>query len=425
MNRRFGSLAALAGVLIAVACSESANTPTDLPSFAKAVGTGCSFSDMNWSIVHYFSSNTQQKTVKSLQSDMSGYWAANDVVSTRNVGYDILREIATAADSGWVKLVSAGSNLTNQVTACMFFSAAELPADWPHDYSTELSAGASGAFGVRGGPSDATTAVLARGTPPMSGIGTQDGATWPQSLSPVPAPSRVLFYGRPAAELGAYEWKAIPANATFDPSLIVGLCDPGESYMVYESGGDILPYADAYFLPGPCTFSTSSLSPWQRALALAKRAVSHLLPSALQASPPNPGGLGGLGNGFSIFSATYVTATATFTQQPHDATVLPSDTCPTEPIFDPYNIGPIAFRVTSNGLGVGAATVSLIAINNNGTPAMLCGNTSGVTDRDGYLMLDRIGQTKTGGYVIVATTGVSGRHVGSNSSTSDHINIRP
>ena len=137
----------------------------------------------------------------------------------------------------------------------------------------------------------------------MSGIAPQDSsptATWMASLSHVVTPSRVLFYGQPATDPYSYEWKAIPANATFDPALVIGLCDPGDTYMVYESNGSILAYTDAYFLSGKCPTTMGSLSVWQRPFAFATREAPHILPSRLEATTTLDlltTGLGGGGTG--------------------------------------------------------------------------------------------------------------------------------
>ena len=416
------SVAALVG-----ACSEPAHVPTQarVAAAVQSASTSCSFNSMNPSISQFFTSSAQQKTVKGLQSTMQNAWSVNDTAATRNAGYDMFSQIAAAVSGGAVGSVSAGSTLTNQVTACMFWSTSQLPADFPHDYTTELTPSAQGAIAVRGGSLDDTVAVLARGTSPISGLDAQDGYTWTESLSGVVPPSRVLFYGEPGTIPNSYDWKAIPANATFSPRLVVGLCDPGGAYMIYESDGNILPYVTAPFLDGSCpTTASSSTTLWQRAFAMGRHmAAAVLLPPSAHAAMALSG-LGGTSGGFSTFSTYNVgTVTIGYTVQPHDADVLPS-VCPAT-VPDSANVGPVTFQVTKNGIAVGGTAITLTQINNNGTPAALCGNTSGVTDANGYLTLNGIGLTKTGAYQLVASGMVPGRTVNSTGGMSTRFNIRP
>jgi hypothetical protein len=426
MNVRQLSLSTLAFVVVAAGCSEPAPVPTEAPLLSVSGGTACSFDAMPSVAVKFFTDAAQLTTVKHAWQGMRAAWAEADSAPTRDFGYDMLAEIASAVESGEVGVVSAGSDLTNLVSACMLFTAEQLPADFPHDYTTELTPSAAGAFAVRGGSADAADAVLARGALPISGLGPQTTSSWTESLEGVVPTSRALFYGRPVDDVYSYEWKAIPANAAFEPAVIVGLCDPGNTYLVYEAGSSILAYADAYFLSGPCPTNMGSLSGWQRALALVERVGSHLLPSRLEAAPVSPGGLGGLGKGFSVFTTYEVTTvTPAFLAQPGDAKVLPGKKCPTTPIGHPYNIGPVQFAVTTDGIPVAGVLVSITAINNNGTPAELCGNTTGVTDADGIVTLDGIGVTKTGGYLLVAKGKVAGRDIGSVPTRSERFHIRP
>ena len=430
MNRSLNILTALVlGALVASCGEQQQQMPTAAtPSFARTnSGPTCSFNAMNSDIAKFFTSSTEAKLVKALQSTMQDAWSASDTAGARDAGYDIFAQIAEVVASASVGDVSSGSDLTNQVTACMFWDSSQLPADFPHDYTTELTPSAAGAFDVRGGPNDSTGPILARTL--VSGIDPIPGYSWADEIAAggsVPAPHRVLFYGEPAAVPGAYEWKPIPANATFSPGLIVGLCDPGDQYMVYSSEGTILPYYPATFIPGTCATASAPTNVWQKSLALGKRLVSKLLPSPLDAASLSLPGSGGVSKSYSTFSNFDVgTVTVSYSVQPHDATVLPSDVCPSGTIGDPYNIGPVTFQVTKDGIPVGGVDIALTQVNNNGTPATLCGNTHGVTDDNGYLTLDGLGLTKTGGYELVASGNVPGRNINSSGGTSDKFNIRP
>ena len=98
MNARFRHAIPVAAVLIAGGCSEPAQSPTEARalSLGTTVGPSCSFNSMNSSISKFFSNSTQQKAVKDLQGLMSQAWSVNDTTTTRDYGYDIFREIATA-----------------------------------------------------------------------------------------------------------------------------------------------------------------------------------------------------------------------------------------------------------------------------------------------------------------------------------------
>lgn len=432
MNRPLKLLTALAVGALAASCGEThQQVPTAAtPSFAQStLGSTCSFSAMNSDIAKFFSSSTQQKLVKGLQSTMQTYWSANNVSATQNAGYDIFAQIAAAVDSGNVGTVSSGSNLVNEVTACMFFDSSQLPADFPHDYTTALTPSAEGGFAVRGGASDPSDPVLARTG--VSGIAPVDPFTWTEEIDschtvPNP-PARVLFYGEPTPITPyAYTWSVIPANATFLPGLLVGLCDPGNTYMIYSSEGSILPYQPVDFVSGICATASAPTNLWQKSLAVGKRLISQLLPSPLDAATLGLPGASAQTTGFSTFTLYDVnTVTVTFAVQPHDATVLPTGTCPTGPIGDPYDVGPVSVQVTKNGIPVGGVTIALTQINNNGTPATICGHTFGTTDDNGNLTLDGIGLTKTGAYQLVASGGVTGRNISSTGGTSNKFNIRP
>lgn len=434
MTRRSlaASVSVLAVAVLLGACGEPARAPTQSRVLAsqQSSPTSCSFSSMNPDIAQFFSSSSQQKTVKGLQSTMQTAWSAGDTTGARNAGYDIFSQMDTAVQNGAVGSVSNGSSLVNEVSACMFWDANQLPADFPHDYTTELTPTSQGAFSVRGGPSDATSPVLSRGSPIVSGIAPQQGSTWSQTVSGVVTPSRVLFYGQPSTTTpDAYDWKAIPANATFDPRLVVGVCDPGSTYLIYESDADILPYVSpqsAPFLTLLSCQASASNSLVQRVFAMGKHMAAMLLPPSAHATTMVLSGLGGTSSGFSTFSPYNVgTVAVTFTTQPHDATVLPSSTCPTTPIGDPYNVGPVTFQVTKNGIAVGGTAITITQVNNNGTPTTVCGNTSGVTDANGNLTLNGIGLTKTGAYVFIASGAVPGRTITSNAAASNKFNIRP
>jgi len=424
MTRRSITAAALAALVITAGCGEPSHAPTatTTPRFGLSVFSGCSFNGIDYSVSEYFTSQNEQGTVLGLVNEMQSAHDAVDTATTRNRGFDILREIETVVLNGTAGDPSTGSVLTNQVTECMLFSAAELPADYPHDYSTELTPSADGAFGVRGGVGDSSGVVLARGADPLSGLGPQSGSTWAESEAGNPAPSRVLFYGAPGLDLYSYDWKAIPANATFTPSLVVGLCDPGSSFMVQESDAGILAYVDAPFLAGPCP-ALGMNGGWQP-LALAKRAVEALLPTPLEAAELNPGGLGGLAKGFSNFGP-YDLGTAGssigYDLQPHDATAAADcDDVEMENL-----IGPVRVRATSAGIPVAGVVVSVGRTRNNGKPAELCGTTSQVSDGNGYVTFTDLALTKPGAYRLVISGVVDGRSVTMSAPLSEKFNVRP
>lgn len=419
--RAIFTAAALTGMALAAGCGEPSQPKVAPPTFSD-VAQDCGFATMTSTIGTYFTSASQRETVLGVEQAMQTAWWHHDTTTARNDGFDILREVETAVRAGNAGSPSDGSTLTNAVTACMLFPASDLPADYPHDYSVSLTPSAGGAFGVRGGSSDSTGAVLAGGADPLSGLGTQQGSSWPATTSPVETPHRVLLYGEPAAQMYAYIWKAVPASATFDPSLIVGLCDPGTSFMVMESSGGILAYADAYFLAGPCP--SYGLGASFKPLALARHLLSGLLPTPLHASALNPGGLGGLAKGFSQFGPYDVQqegSSVGYTLQPHDATVAAQ--CGS--VGPESLIGPVRVQATSGGISIAGVTVSVTAIKNNGVPSELCGTTSLISDANGYVTFTDLALTKTGAYRLAISGVVSGRSVTMSAPLSDKFNIRP
>jgi hypothetical protein len=86
-----------------------------------------------------------------------------------------------------------------------------------------------------------------------------------------------------------------------------------------------------------------------------------------------------------------------------------------------------ATAVTAFGIdSVPNVSITLSAVNNNGTPAFLGGTLTRTTGADGKATFDDLFETKTGGYVLVATGTVNGRTaIVVPATTSTRFNVRP
>ncbi len=250
MKRWVWSGIVIAAGVIVIACGERR---TELPSGPMASVTAltavpaCDLSGTNSLVSQYFNS-TDAKTVRTLLDQIGA--AGPGSVTARDRGFDIIAIIARNAQTGTGGTASAGSSLINKITACMFGTLAELPENYPEDYTVAITTAMPGALGVRGGAADAASdPVLSRGS--FSGVAPQLGVTWATTLGGNPAPARIAFYGRPGSTPQTYDWKVLPRNATFAPAAIVGVCvDPNTATtsMLHEEHVGLLTFGEAYFL---------------------------------------------------------------------------------------------------------------------------------------------------------------------------------
>src|SRR5262249_3869931 len=135
--------------------------------------------------------------------------------TAQGIGFDIFVRVGNNVNAGNTDVTDGGA-VVNGLIACMYTSAADRPLVFPEDFSIALDPAQHGAFEVRGGASDPTGPVFNRpNATPFSGVRPLDGGPWTTLLAGNPAPSRVLFYGRPGSTSTSYDWKVVPRSATF------------------------------------------------------------------------------------------------------------------------------------------------------------------------------------------------------------------
>jgi len=419
MCSRLSGIAIGVVALMAVGCSDRNQPLPPTSSMQTAApltgGITCDFKSLNQFATHYFNA-PEAKLVRGLISAMQT--AGAFTVTAKDRGFDVMTHVASNVDAGNSDVADA-SGLTNGLLACMFATAAELPATFPEDFSVATDPAQHGAYQVRGGPTDPASAPVFNRplTAPFSGMKPTGGHSWADVLTGAPAPARILVYGRPGALSQTYDWKVAPANTSFAPPVMVGVCiDPftATTSLLREEHSGLLPFADfAELVPGVCSpvaARTTSL-PAQ----LAARVRDFFLPSPLGA---NPGGLAGTTGGIhSVFGAQVVdTVTLTFTTQPSDVTV--------NQIITP----PVQVLATAKGSGdpVPNVSVTLSSIDNNGVPQLLSGTLTQVTDGSGIATFGDLSQSKTGGYAFTATGSVNGRAaIVVVQATSARFNVHP
>lgn len=446
--------------LAMAACGDQQNRSTQseaplAPVFAAqgntTFSTKCSFTTASQLAGSYFTNTDTTKLVRSLISSMKS--AGAGTATARDLGFDVFVHVSTnvAANPDEV----TGSAFVNEIIKCMFSTPSEWPATYsaatpgPEDFTVSLDASQNGAFGVRGGGTDDTGAVYAR-LDQYSAVAPPSGDPWSLVLSGNPAPNRVLFYGRPSvAQVGVdpqtfYNWKVVARNTTFTPAVLVGLCvnkdfnDFGnDKAVVRRQDTDVisfLPFADAYFLdPGVnCTVHqlVDILSPLDRMAAGFVQIGTALFGARpLQASGlMNPGGLAGSTGGIHTdYGPDFVDSVfLSFVQQPHDARVCTAAVG--SGCTGKQTISPVKVLATWRGFPVGGVRVTVVPVNNNGTPVEMRGDSTLVTGEDGTVTYTDLGLTKTGGYALLTNAELVEQrsaqivipHV-----TSTKFNIRP
>jgi len=422
MQGRLSRLAVAFIALAGVACSERNQPLPPGPSMqAAAVTAGqCDFKSLTPLVNHYFP-GPEAKVVRGLVSQMQNAGAFTTVAKDR--GFDVMAHIAAniaAGNSG----VADASNLTNGVLACMFSSAAELPATFPEDFSVATDPAQHGGYAVHGGASDTfSTAVFSRPlTAPFSGIVPSDTNTWFGILSGNPAPARLLVYGRPGSSAQTYDWRVVPRNATFSPPAVVGVCidaDVSTTSLLHEEHVGLLPFVDAAFL-NPATCSSFATQSWgnQFARRLAEWGLDFVARPLSASGSLNPGGLGGSTGGIGSEFGPQVVSTVTLT-----FTVQPSDVQANQIITPPVRV-----RATdaATNAPVPNVSITLSTTNNNGTPAVLGGTLTQITDANGVAIFGDLTQSKTGGYLLVAAGTVVGRPaISVPTVNSTRFNVRP
>ena len=422
MCSRLSGIAIGIVALMAVGCSER-NQPflptSSMQAAAPVGGITCDFKSLNQFATHYFSAQ-EAKTARGLISAMQ--MAGAFTATAQDRGFDVMTHVAANVNAGNSDVADA-SGLTNGLLACMFATAAELPATFPEDFSVATDPAQHGGYDVRGGAFDPALAPVFNRplTAPFSGIKPTGTSTWSDVLAGNPAPHRILVYGRPGALSQTYDWKVAPANTSFAPPVMVGVCiDPftATTSLLREEHTGLLPFEDfAELVPGVCSpvAARTGSAPAQLAARLLDLGKGLFLPSPLGA---NPGGLAGTTGGIhSLFGQQVVdTITLTFTTQPSDVNANQIITPPVQ----------VLATAKTSGDPVPSVAVTLTSTTNNGIPALLSGTLTQVTDGSGIATFADLSQSKTGGYLFVASGTVNGRAaIVVVAATSDRFNVRP
>lgn len=423
-SRRVSLLLLAAGV---AACGE-AKSPLNPTTTSRVVtpmanhGGGsapnaCSFSSLTSLVNKYFSSSEAQ-IVKPMVSAMQK--AKAGTTAAQSIGFDILAHVVSNVNAGNTDVTDGGA-FVNGVLACMYSNVADLPATFPEDFSVALDPAQHGAFDVRGGPNDSTGPVVNRpATAPFSGVKPVTGA-WTDLLAGNPAPNRILLYGRPGSTTTSYDWKVVPRSTVFaGAGAEVGLCldvSTNTKSLMHEENVGLLPFQDAAFLdPVSCSPSLASVAKPGFLKQLASTVGSFFVPKSLYG---NPGGLAGSTSGIhSEFGPLVIDSGApmAFVVQPSNVKV--------NQIMSPA----VQVLVTDakSGDPIPNVAVTVVAFNNNGTPAQLNGTLTEITDGAGIATFGDLSQVKPGGYLLTVTGAVGGRPaIQVNGATSTRFNVHP
>ncbi|HEX4561261.1 MAG TPA: carboxypeptidase-like regulatory domain-containing protein [Gemmatimonadales bacterium] len=377
----------------------------------------CSFNTITTLVGRYFPS-LEAKAVKTLVSSMQ--LAKAGTTNAQSIGFDILVHVANNVKAGNADVTDGGA-LVNDLIACMYSNAADLPAVFPEDFSVALDPAQHGAFEVRGGATDATDPALNRPlAAPFSGVNPITGG-WSDLLTGNPAPDRILLYGRPGSTATSYDWKVVPRSTVFaGAGAMVGLCldvSTNAKSLMHEENVGLLPFADAAFLdPVSCSSSLASAGKPGLLKQLANTIGSFFVPKSLYG---NPGGLAGSTSGIhSEFGPLAVDSGApmAFVVQPSNVKV--------NAIISPA----VQVLVTDAKTGdpIPNVAVTVTANTNNGTPAFLNGTLTQITNGSGIATFGDLSQVKPGGYLLAVTGAVGGRPaIQVNGATSTRFNVHP
>src|SRR6266508_1191174 len=149
MTPRLQRGAALLAALALAACSEQQTAPTapTAPTFASDNNTAfpCDFNGLTSLINIYVKNNTQQQKVQSLKDEMKTAWTATNVNTTRERGFDILREFGIASGTGDPAI---GASAANGVFQCMLYNLNDtnLFPTFPLPLQAPLTPSQGGAF---------------------------------------------------------------------------------------------------------------------------------------------------------------------------------------------------------------------------------------------------------------------------------------
>lgn len=400
MSRKlFLAVAAAAGVLGALACSDKTEMNTS-PDYVRG-GTGftCNFTTTKADARDYLPSAVQTAAQAALRAMSDAYNptpALNGQATT--LGFDFIRDFIVAAHdaSTAVGTATLGSKLTNDLFACMNVGMTEAG-----DFAAAL--GAKGGYQVRGGTGDPTTPVVS--LPLKAGLmppSTTDYATW--------VGQRVLFYGAPKSnsfivnetpvKTVGFSWSTIPVDHSFTAPGLVGLCvnstDRDRVQEVNGTSGKILPLETSFSALGLDCSSALTVATRSGVLdRLAQFAASVLLPEPAYAAASG-GGTGGTVNGLSDFGVVDVSSVSLTMDRIKDAkTTTAIDT----------------FRVvakTGNGSLLPSVVVTIAVVGNSGSFNVTPAEPTATTDANGVATFTGINIDKAGGYTVTASATSAG-----------------
>ena len=302
MDRRLIAGLALAAGLGVGACSEQSQelAPPEYASVASFV-TPCNTNGFNPLIAGYFS-GSQQQDVMGYAGAMFDALAASQAAAAETQGYNILREIASAAKATPQPPAATGSALAVETLRCIV-EVTDTNVIKPASpgltfFTTALDHDAGGGFEVRGGTDDPTTAVQAdAGTPPVviAGIAPPPGSDWFSVLDG----QRVLFYGEPGPTTGSYHWSVVRRNATFAPAVVVTTCVDDATFanpnfvMLTESNVGVLAFVEAGYIGCGSAPATASAGRFELLRHLADLGRKLFAPQPAVATTLMPGIVGG------------------------------------------------------------------------------------------------------------------------------------
>jgi hypothetical protein len=274
-------LAAAIAVVVAACDQPRPSEPGDSQDHISALvtSTACVFSgnpSLPKASSSYFTLKAEQDTASALIDAIQAAYNASprNTVEAKDKTYDLLALVGRASRRGTGGSADDGEDLVKLALNCGFNTtdAVEFPsyptgARW--DFSQALTPSAGGAFYVRGGPSDPTTApvignvagaggtVTAAGN--ISGLAPPAGLNWRNTTTPPAArdgilDQRVLIYGEPTKDglsITGYDWKLVSRNTLFSPLVVVALCpaaNGGQAYadddMVHQEGVGVIGFQD-------------------------------------------------------------------------------------------------------------------------------------------------------------------------------------
>jgi hypothetical protein len=428
MRIRLNRVVAVAVVVGALACGDNGQPLPPGPRMQAAAppssGLVCDFKSLGQLATHYFPG----KEAKDVRDIISQLQTAGPYTSAaQGFGFDVMTHVAANITAGNTDVADA-SSLTNGLLACMYDATtptgqAALPATFPEDFTIATNPVLHGGYAVRGSSTDGAGPVFSRPvTAPFSGVAPPGSTSWSEMLDENPPPNRILVYGQPGSLPQTYDWRVVPRSTQFSPAAIVGVCvdaiNVATTSLLHEENTGLLPFVDfPYLIPGSCSdFASIQTGPWP--MQLARTLTRWMAPRPLWAGTLNPGGLGGATGGIhSEFGPQLVdTVYLTFVTQPSDVQVNQIITPPVQ----------VSVTAVKTGDPVPNVTVTLSAVNNNGTPAELSGTLTQVTDGTGVLTFSDLSESKTGAYVLVASGSVGGRGaIYVPAARSVRFNVRP